>query len=125
MTHIPIEFLVNDRFQSTTQWIPSIAPSESYPVQVQWSVPTTYMSSNTIHKKAELQLIVDYTYFILASILILIIPLGFFYKQYYIYNKAITIDCKLLNCSFKGLTLETNTVPVVGMGMNGGATVGV
>ena len=67
----------------------------------------------------------DYTYFILASILILIIPLGFFYKQYNIYNKAITIDCKLLNRSFKGLTLETNTVPVVGMGMNGGATVGV
>ena len=67
----------------------------------------------------------EYIYVILASILILIIPLGFFYKQYYIYNKAITIDCKLLNRSFKGLTLETNTVPVVGMGMNGGATVGV
>jgi len=67
----------------------------------------------------------DYTYFILALILILIIPLGFFYTQYIIYNKAITIDCKLLNRSFKGSTLETNAVPVVGMGMNGGATVGV
>jgi hypothetical protein len=67
----------------------------------------------------------DYQYVILASILILIIPLGFFYKQYYIHNKAITIDCKLLSRSFKGSTLETNVVPVVGMGMNGGATVGV
>jgi hypothetical protein len=31
----------------------------------------------------------------------------------------------LLSRSFKGSTLETNAVPVVGMGMNGGATVGV
>jgi hypothetical protein len=67
----------------------------------------------------------DYAYVILASILILIIPFGFFYKQYNIHNKAITIDCKLLSRSFKGSTLETNAVPVVGMGMNGGATVGV
>jgi len=67
----------------------------------------------------------DYVYVILSSILILIIPFGFFYKQYNIHNKAITIDCKLLSRSFKGSTLETNAVPVVGMGMNGGATVGV
>jgi hypothetical protein len=67
----------------------------------------------------------DYAYVILASILILIIGWGFSYQQYYIHNKAITIDCKLLNRSFKGSTLETNAVPVVGMGMNGGATVGV
>ena len=48
----------------------------------------------------------------------------FFYKQT-IRKEAITIDCKLLSRSFKGSTLETNAVPVVGMGMNGGATVGV
>jgi hypothetical protein len=36
-------------------------------------------------------------------------------------KKAIIIDCKLL----KGSTLETNAVPVVGMAMNGSATVGV
>lgn len=48
----------------------------------------------------------------------------FFYKQT-IRKEAITIDCKLLNRSFKGSTLETNAVPVVGMGMNGGTAVGV
>lgn len=31
----------------------------------------------------------------------------------------------MLSRSFKGSTLETNAVPVVGMGMNGGANVGV
>jgi hypothetical protein len=55
---------------------------------------------------------------------IMMILAVFFYKQT-IRKEAITIDCKLLNRSFKGSTLETNAVPVVGMGMNGGATVGV
>lgn len=67
----------------------------------------------------------DYAFVILASILVIGFPFGFFYKQNYIHNKAITIDCKLLSRSFKGSTLEINPVPVVGMGINGGASVGV
>jgi hypothetical protein len=59
--------------------------------------------------------------FVLVVVWVLVV---FFYKQA-IRKEAITIDCKLLNRSFKGSTLETNAVPVVGMGMNGGANVGV
>jgi hypothetical protein len=61
---------------------------------------------------------------ILFTVGIMMILAVFFYKQN-IEKEAITIDCKLLSRSFKGSTLETNAVPVVGMGMNGGATVGV
>ena len=61
---------------------------------------------------------------LLFTVGIMMILAVFFYKQA-IEKEAITIDCKLLNRSFKGSTLETNAVPVVGMGMNGGATVGV
>ena len=62
---------------------------------------------------------------ILALSLVILIPGGAFYKQNKIQKEAITIDCKLLSRSFKGSTLEINPVPVVGMGMNGGANVGV
>ena len=61
---------------------------------------------------------------LLFTVGIMMILAVFFYKQT-IRKEAITIDCKLLSRSFKGSTLETNAVPVVGMGMNGGATVGV
>ena len=67
----------------------------------------------------------DYAFFILFSILFIGFPFGFFYKQIRIQKEAITIDCKLLSRSFKGSTLEINPVPVVGIGMNGGANVGV
>ena len=60
-----------------------------------------------------------------ATILLLLVPFGFFYKENKIQKEAITIDCELLSRSFKGSTLEINPVPVVGMGMNGGANVGV
>jgi hypothetical protein len=59
--------------------------------------------------------------FVVGVVMVLAV---FFYKQH-IEKEAITIDCKLLSRSFKGSTLETNPVPVVGMGMNDGATVGV
>ena len=67
----------------------------------------------------------DYAFVILALILIIGFPFGFFYKQNKIQKESIIIDCKLLSRSFKGSTLEINPVPVVGMGMNGGANVGV
>lgn len=67
----------------------------------------------------------DYVFFILFSILFIGFPFGFFYKQIRIQKEAIIIDCKLLSRSFKGSTLEINPVPVVSMGMNGGASVGV
>ena len=58
--------------------------------------------------------------------LVVIIAITIIFSNFYLQNKkAIIIDCKLLNRSYKGLTLETNAVPIVGMGMNGGATVGV
>lgn len=66
----------------------------------------------------------DYAVIILFSFLFIGF-LGFFYKQIRIQKEAIIIDCKLLSRSFKGSTLEINPVPVVGMGMNGGASVGV
>jgi hypothetical protein len=52
---------------------------------------------------------------------VVMVPVVCYYQQ----TNTITIDCKLLSRSFKGSTLETNAVPFVGMGMNGGATVGV
>ena len=67
----------------------------------------------------------DIIFIIMLASLIIIIPCGIFYKQNRIQKEAITIDCKLLSRSFKGSTLEINPVPVVGMGMNGGANVGV
>lgn len=41
---------------------------------------------------------------LLYLILVIGLPFGFFYKQNYIQNKAITIDCKLLNRDFKSLS---------------------
>lgn len=63
-------------------------------------------------------------------ILSLICLLGYFIISYRdeekkIQKEAITIDCKLLSRNFKGSTLETNIVPAVGMGINGGVMGGV
>ena len=43
----------------------------------------------------------DYTFVILALILIIGCPFGFFYKQNKIQKEAIIIDCKLLNRDFE------------------------
>jgi hypothetical protein len=62
--------------------------------------------------------------------ILLIIVISIFFSIINFYNNALTkeatiIDCKLLNRSYQGSTLKTDAVPVVGVGMNGYATVGV
>jgi hypothetical protein len=61
----------------------------------------------------------------IVFVISIIVFFSYSYLQNSLNKKAIIIDCKLLNRSYKGSTLETNAVPVVGMGMNGSATVGV
>jgi hypothetical protein len=78
-----------------------------------------------IGKKSDNAIVIILIACFVACVIIFLLFLSVSFYERTIRKKAITIDCKLLNRSFKGSTLETNAVPVVGMGMNGGATVGV